>query len=341
MSVAAGLATIPAKTRQPRIGFAGVGWIGRHRMQAMTADERCEVIAIADPDEKVARAAHELTSGSARICTYDELLQSGLDGIVIATPNSLHADQTVAALENGIAVFCQKPLGRNRSETQRVVDAARAADRLLCVDLSYRFVEGIRQIKDLVQSGALGKIYAADLAFHNAYGPDKAWFYDANLSGGGCLIDLGIHLVDLALWILDFPRVTQVAGRLFSQGQRVRGRERQIEDYAIGNLELEPNIAVQLACSWKAHAGCDAVIDVFFHGSQSGARLRNVNGSFFDFVTEHFTGTRREILSVPPEEWGGRAAVDWLARLRLDNRFDPEAERLVEVSATLDRIYSS
>jgi predicted dehydrogenase len=221
------------------------------------------------------------------------------------------------------------------------VEAARAADRLLGVDLSYRFVEGIRQIKELVQSGALGKIYAADLAFHNAYGPDKPWFYDPKLSGGGCLIDLGIHLVDLAQWILNFPAITQVSGRLFAQGQRVRGRERQIEDYAIGNLELEPDIAVQLTCSWKVHAGCDAVIDIFFHGSQGGARLRNVNGSFFDFVTERFQGTQREILSFPPEEWGGRAAVDWLTRLSICNRFDPEAERLVAVSSALDRIYSS
>jgi predicted dehydrogenase len=342
MSGAARLATICEKTiSRPRIGFAGVGWIGRHRMKAMIEENNCEVVGIVEPDGKSARAAQELTSSSARICSYEDLLESGLDGIVIATPNALHAEQSIAALENGISVFCQKPLGRNATETQRVVEAARAADRLLCVDLSYRFVEGIRQIKELVQSGALGKIYAADLAFHNAYGPDKPWFYDPTLSGGGCLIDLGIHLVDLALWSLEFPAVTQVSGRLFARGQRIRGRERQIEDYAIGNLELEPNIAVQLACSWKAHAGCDAVIDVFLHGTDGAARLRNINGSFLDFVTERFAGTRREILSFPPEEWGSRAALDWLNRLSFTNRFDPEAKQLVAVSTVLDRLYSS
>jgi predicted dehydrogenase len=202
-------------------------------------------------------------------------------------------------------------------------------------------VEGIRQIRELVQSGALGRIYAADLAFHNAYGPDKPWFYDPKLSGGGCLIDLGIHLVDIALWILEFPAVTKISGSLFAKGQRLRGREGQIEDYAIGNLELEPDIAIQLACSWKAHAGCDAVVDVFFHGTDGAARLRNVNGSFFDFVTERFQGTRKEILSFPPDAWGGRAAVDWLDRLTVSNRFDTTADQFVAVSATLDRIYSS
>jgi predicted dehydrogenase len=263
-----------------------------------------------------------------------------LDGIVIATPNALHAEQSIAALENGIAVFCQKPLGRNALETHQVVEAARSADRRLGVDLSYRFVEGIRQMRELVQSGALGRIYAADLAFHNAYGPDKPWFYDQTLSGGGCLLDLGIHLVDIALWTMEFPAVTKVAGRLFAQGKPIRRGERQIEDYAIGSLELKPNIAVQLACSWKAHTGCDAVIDIFFHGTDGAARLRNVNGSFFDFVTERFQGTRREILSFPPEEWGGRAAMDWLNRLTLNNRFDSGAEQFVAVSAALDSIYS-
>jgi predicted dehydrogenase len=193
----------------------------------------------------------------------------------------------------------------------------------------------------MVQSGALGKIYAADLAFHNAYGPDKSWFYSPTLSGGGCLIDLGIHLVDLGLWILGFPDVTMVSGRLFSQGRRVRNREGVIEDYAIGHLELEHDVVVQLACSWKAHAGCDAVIDVFFRGTRGAARLRNVNGSFFDFITERFEGTRGEILSFRPEDWGGRAALDWLGKLTVSNRFDSEAERLVAVSAALDRIYSS
>jgi predicted dehydrogenase len=342
MSGATGLAAISEKQlAPPRIGFVGVGWIGRHRMQAMTAVERCQVVGIVEPDEKMARAACELTSNSARVCSYEELLNSGLDGVVIATPNALHAEQSIAALERGISVFCQKPLARNGSETRRVVDAARAVDRLLCVDLSYRFVEGIRQIKDLVQSGELGKIYAVDLDFHNAYGPDKAWFYDASLSGGGCLIDLGIHLVDLALWILDFPKVTEVTGHLFAQGTRLRGPRGQIEDYAIANFELEPDILVQLACSWKAHAGCDAVIDIFFHGTQGSVRLRNINGSFFDFLTERFRGTQKEILSLPPEDWGGRAAVDWLIRLNVSNRFDPAADQLVAVSSTLDRIYSS
>src|SRR5207237_4413923 len=119
--------------------------------------------------------------------SFDDLLDGDADAIVIATPSAMHAEQAIAALERGKAVFCQKPLGRNADETRRVVDAARANDRLLGVDLSYRFTDALLKVRDVVQSGELGEIFAADLVFHNAYGPDKRWFYDPKLSGGGCV----------------------------------------------------------------------------------------------------------------------------------------------------------
>jgi hypothetical protein len=81
------------------------------------------------------------------------------------------------------------------------------------------------------------------------------------------------------------------------------------------------------------------VISAAFYGTQGGAVLRNVNGSFYDFVAERCRGTARETLTTPPDAWFGRAAADWAARLAVENRFDPSAERLVEVADVLDRIY--
>jgi len=186
---------------KPRLGFLGVGWIGRNRLEALARSGVAEVVAVADPSPENLLAA-SATMGCPSVDSLEQLLGLGLDGIVIATPSALHADQALEALERGVAVFCQKPLGRTAAETSQVVEAASRADRLLGVDLSYRFIEGTRRIRALLQSGELGSVYAADLVFHNAYGPDKPWFYDPALSGGGCVIDLGIHLVDLALWML-------------------------------------------------------------------------------------------------------------------------------------------
>lgn len=308
-------------------------------MEAIAQSGAARVVALADSAADVARQAAERAPGAAMLGSLEELLDADLDGIVIATPSALHAAQAIAALERGVAVFCQKPLARTAAETRRVVDAARAADRLLAVDLSYRFTDGMRRIRDVIRAGEIGTVYAVDLVFHNAYGPDKPWFYDPALSGGGCVIDLGIHLVDLALWSLDFPRVTSVEGRLFAKGEPLSAPITRVEDYAIARLDLETGAAVRLACSWHLSAGCDAVIEAAFYGSAGGAALRNVNGSFYDFSAERFLGTARETLSAPPDEWGGRAAVDWARRLAAGVSYDPDVERLVEVAAALDAIY--
>ena len=255
-------------TARPRLGFLGVGWIGRHRMKAILETGAVEVAAIADPSPEMAAEAGRLAPEAQLVRTLDDLLDAAVDGVVIATPSAMHAEQSIRALERGAAVFCQKPLGRTAAEARAVVDAARAADRLLAVDLSYRFTAGMRRIRELVRAGELGHVYAADLVFHNAYGPDKPWFYDPALAGGGCVMDLGVHLVDLALWTLDFPGVTRVSGQLFAGGEPLGGCPTGWRTSRSRPLELEKGAVVRLACSWRLHAGCDAVISAAFYGTR-------------------------------------------------------------------------
>ncbi len=323
----------------PRLGFLGVGWIGRHRMEAIANDGLAEIAAITDTSSEMIAAARNSAPEAQVVAGLDDLLAMGLDGIVIATPSALHAEQSIRALESGAAVFCQKPLGRTATEARRVVDAARAADRLLSVDFSYRFTEGMRAIREQVRAGELGRVFAVDLVFHNAYGPDKAWFYDPAQSGGGCVMDLGVHLVDLALWTLGWPAVESVASRLFKEGELLGASPDVCEDYATATLGVEGGTGVNLTCSWRVSAGQDAVIGAGFYGTGGGAALKNVNGSFYDFTAELYHGTSRETLSSPPDPWGGRAAADWARRLAEGERYDPACERLVEVAEVLDRIY--
>jgi len=323
---------------RPRVGFLGVGWIGRHRMEAILANGVVEPAAIADPSAECVEAARALAPDAAVVDGLDEMLALELDGVVIATPSALHAQQSVQALRAGAAVFCQKPLGRSAEEVRAVVEAARAADRLLGVDMSYRFTAAMEQIGPLVRGGTLGRVHAIDLTFHNAYGPDKPWFYDPAQSGGGCVMDLGVHLVDLALWVLGFPEVERVESNLLAGGAPLRPG--QCEDFAVATLTLAGGVVVRLACSWRLHAGREAVIAAEFYGTEGGAALRNVNGSFYDFTAERFSGISTQLLANPPDAWGGRAAADWTRRLRAGDRFDAEAERLADVAAVLDRIYA-
>jgi len=329
----------PPAVRPARLGFVGVGWIGRNRMEAMLATGLAEATAILDADDATAAEACKLAAGARRVATFDELLALDLDGVVIATPSAMHAQQAVSALDSGKAVFCQKPLGRTAAEVEAVLAAAQAADRLLGVDMSYRFTEGMLKIRDLIGSGELGAVHAVDLTFHNAYGPDKAWFYDPALSGGGCVMDLGVHLVDLALWALAPAKVVDVSADLFAEGRPLTDPEGRTEDFALATLRLDTGAVVRLACSWRLPAGQDAVIAAEFYGAQGGAAFRNVDGSFYDFTAERFRGTARERLAGPPDAWGGRAAADWARRLAGGSRFDPDLGDVLATAQVLDRIY--
>jgi predicted dehydrogenase len=322
---------------RPRLGFLGVGWIGRHRMRALADSGVAEVAAVADPSQECVEQALGDASGARSATSLDELVDAGVDGVVIATPSALHAEQAVAALDAGLAVFCQKPLARTAEETRRVVDAARAADRLLGVDFSYRHTTAALAVREQVAAGNLGPIHAVELVFHNAYGPDKPWFLDPALSGGGCVIDLGIHLVDLLLWTLGFPPVEGVEARLWREGRPATGDE--AEDFCLAELDLANGTRARLACSWFSHEGRDAVIEATFRGRDGAASLFNVGGSFYDFRAELRNGTGARPLAEPPDEWGGRAAVDWARRLAGGATFDPEIEQAVTVAQTIDRVY--
>ncbi|HVX05956.1 MAG TPA: Gfo/Idh/MocA family oxidoreductase [Rhodanobacteraceae bacterium] len=323
---------------RPRLGFLGLGWIGRARMQALLDADVADVIAVADTDAALVRDAS--SCAHARACaSLTELLRQRLDGIVIATPSALHSAQAITALESGAAVFCQKPLSRTAAEAESVVAAARTHDRLLGVDFSYRHVAGVAELRRLVRAGELGEVYAIDLTFHNAYGPDKAWFYDVAQSGGGCVMDLGVHLVDLAAWVTGCARAEAIDARLYRNGSRMASPIRFPEDYASVQYRLGNGASVRLACSWRMPAGADAVIEASFYGTRGGVSLHNVGGSFYDFRVARFDGTQRSTLAAPPDAWGGRALVAWARKLARGARFDPEVCGVVDVAAVLDGIY--
>jgi predicted dehydrogenase len=132
-----------------------------------------------------------------------------------------------------------------------------------------------------------------------------------------------------------------VRGRAFHQGAPLLPGNDQVEDYAVGTLALEDGATAQLACSWRLHAGREAIISATFYGTDGGVSFRNVGGSFYDFAAERFRGTETELLTDAPEEWGGRAAAQWATRLANGDRFCGEAERLVEAARIIDRLYAA
>jgi len=320
-----------------RLGFVGLGWIGTMRLESVSAV--AEVAALCEPApqrlEEVARAH----PGAATFSDFNEMLAADLrlDGVVIATPNSLHAPQTLAVLDRGLAVFCQKPLALNAREAREMVEAARKADRLLGVDYSYRYTEGARELSRAIEAGELGQVFSVDTVFHNAYGPDKPWCFDPRLSGGGALMDLGVHLIDLVLWLLGDPGVKEVHGGAWKGGQPLR--EGEVDDFANARLTLEGGASASVAVSWNAHAGQDCVIRLSAFGTSGGAEFRNVDGSFYDFELARFSGRSGEVAVRESRDWLGKTILDWAGRL--GEGFDSAIGRSVRVSEVVDAVYGS
>lgn len=300
-------------TGRPRLGFLGVGSIGRHRLRAAIEHGQTEIVAIADLSSERRAAALELAPDAIAYDSIARLLEMKLDGLVIATPSSLHAEQAVAALSRGLSVFCQKPLGRSAVEAALVVDTARATDRLLGVDLPYRHTQAAQAVRRIVEGGDLGRVYAIDLALHG-HVPASEWSLDRARSGGGCVIDQGTHLVDLALWLLGFPAVRAVDALLFAGGTRLAPHTVEVEDFAHVQVQLEGGPSVRLACSWRRAVGNKAVLEASIHG----------------------TGGSRSLDLADP---GSHALASWIETLRATPRFDRAADQFVAVARVIDAVY--
>ncbi len=317
-----------------------MGWIGRIRLQALLEADIGTVVAVADPDPSAAAAGAAAADGSLAVADLDELLRLDLDGVVIATPSALHAEQSLAALDHGLAVFCQKPMARSATEAEAVLATARRAGRPFGVDLSYRRTAAAQRMQQELRQGRIGRVFAAQLTFHNAYGPDKQWFLDRHRSGGGCLIDLGTHLLDLLLWLLGDERLRVEAATLLQAGAKLANGSNAVEDFVAAQLTTASGAAVQLACSWFLPAGLDCLFECTLFGTEGSLALTNVDGSFHDFRLEWRHGTSAQLLVSPPDDWGGRTLCDWALRLQRGEGFDPElAAELHAIPKVIDAIY--
>jgi predicted dehydrogenase len=332
---------VETKKETLRVGFIGTGWIGRNRMEALLHEQFIMPVAIYDTDDEQANKALEITPQAIRCNSIDEMVSTVVDAVVIATPNALHEVQTISALERNCAVFCQKPLGRNAKECNRMIDYAQEKNLRLGIDMSYRYLEGIQIGRTIIENGLIGDIFTVECCFHNAYGPDKAWFYNPELSGGGCLIDLGVHCIDLAMWVLGFPTVKNVSGVLYEKGKRIcKNSQLRAEDYADATIELESGVTIRTACSWKISAGCDAVIKWVFYGSKGTLCVKNCNGSFYDFTTELYKWTSCKVLKCESKEWSQKAIREWANKVYENKQFDESVKEHKIISMILDSIYA-
>jgi predicted dehydrogenase len=258
-----------------RLGVAGVGWLGESLIKEVASSSEFQVAAVQDVRLELAR--HVAQRYDVAWCgdRFEDLVAlPDVDAVLICTPNAFHAAQAHAALRAGKDVLVQKPLALSLADAEATLALAARLRRLLFVDYSYRFLETIATFKRALPP----KVHSARAVFHNIYGPglEKRWFFDPRLSGGGALTDLGVHLLDLALWLLQ-PRQVELVNAALTAA------DAPVENAARLRLLLD-DVDFEVSVSWNAPL---ATTEIGFEvaSADGGMRWENVDGSFFHFRT--------------------------------------------------------
>lgn len=274
-----------------KVGIVGTGNIFRAvHGPAWSAHPGVEISAMCDVrQEAVEAAAREY--GVTRIYTdYMAMLErEPLDIITICTPNVFHSSMAVAALERGIHVFSEKPDAVSPIEAQHMADAARQSGKRLMTMRNNRFTQEALFLKAYIEAGRMGDIYTGRTGWVRRRGiPGRGgWFTTKALSGGGPLIDLGVHMLDLAMWLMGNPKPVAVSGAVYTKfahstlsdsvhsefGSAQEDGTFDVEDLASGFIRFESGATLQLECSWASNI-MEETKFLELRGTTSGCQLK-------------------------------------------------------------------
>ena len=271
-----------------RIGVIGLGGIGEAHLKAYAQLPDARVLAGAEPAQERGRqvaAAHNVPD---LYTDYEELLaRDDIDAVNVCVPNYLHAPIGIAALEAGKHVLCEKPLALSGAEAKRMVDAAERAGRVLQVAFNHRRRGDAQVLKRYIEEGGLGRIYYAKAYWMRRSGIPGlgSWFTSKKLAGGGPLIDLGVHMLDLAMWLLGEPEVRSVSATTYAElGSRGLGghpswvksgggNPYEVEDLATAFVRLQNGATLLLEASWATHSSAGDDFGVVLYGTEGGAEI--------------------------------------------------------------------
>jgi predicted dehydrogenase len=254
-----------------KAALVGVGVAGQvSHIPAWKKLEGVELVTLVDRDqEKAQRVAQRFGVPNATTAIDEVLEDPEIDLVDICTPNYLHAPLAIAALESGKHVLVERPIARNAAETEKMVKAADKADRLLVCALAHRFREDTKILKKFVDRGELGEVFYTKTGWlrQRTDWRTEEWRQQKQVSGGGVLMDLGVQMLDLTLYILGSPKVESVSASAHRAGKA------EVEDSLIALLRLENGCVVSLEVTWGLLMEKDfAYVNLF---GQSGAALWN------------------------------------------------------------------
>ncbi|MDN5821449.1 MAG: Gfo/Idh/MocA family oxidoreductase [Brachybacterium sp.] len=270
-----------------RVGVIGAGSIAQSHLTAYSQNPDVELIAVADMNlERAQTVADQFGAARAYADPHELLADPEIDGVSICTWNNSHASWTIAAIEAGKHVLVEKPLARTLAEAEEIQRIAEQSDRVVQVGFVRRHSPNCQVLKSFIDAEELGEIYYAKASCLRRVGNPGGWFADKELSGGGPLLDIGIHVLDLCWYLMGSPTVVSVSGntydKLGSRGNittmpRYKAADydpskNTVEDLANAVIRFDNGASLLLDCSYSLHATKDS-IDVSVYGEKGGAEL--------------------------------------------------------------------
>ena len=271
-----------------KIGIIGTGGISAEHMKAYTQNPNVELYAFCDIiEDRAAEKAREY--GVERVFTdYNEMLKlTEIDAVSICTWNAAHAPCTIAALNAGKHVLCEKPTAMSTAEAVSMKEAADKSGKLLMIGFVRRCGNDCEILKEFIEKDFLGEIYYAKATYLRKLGNPGGWFGDKSLSGGGPLIDLGVHVIDLVKYLIGNPKPISVYGAAFAKldaRNNVKGKKIyksahsteddicNVEDLAAAMIRFDNGTVLSVETSFSLHTDTDeGKIELF--GTKGGAKL--------------------------------------------------------------------
>jgi predicted dehydrogenase len=339
----------------------GVGWAGQQHMAAYDQLPGTQVVAVAGLEETI-RAELAAKYGIARqVADWQELLEiDELDAISVAVPTFLHAPITIAALERGKHVLSEKPIARNMSEARAMVEAARAAGRVLDIVFNHRQRGDIQELKRAIDAGQLGRPYYAKAWWLRRSGIPTlgSWFTSAELAGGGPLVDIGVHVLDYALFLLGSPAVESVSASTYdllgssgfgsSATSRKTGASESklfdVEDLATVFMRLDDGGTLLVEASWAAHRTEGDEFGITLFGTDGGAELivedYAPSGALRIFSDDDGAAIARRVRTAPGR--GHKTVVEqFVEKIRSGDWREHDGSRAAELARVVDACYRS
>lgn len=292
-STSGGRVAPAAGEKKLRVAVIGLG-MGRGHVRDYLQCPEAELVAICDQDPVRLAAVAKEYEVTRTFTEFSDMLElPGLDAVSVALPNVLHAPVTLECLAAGKHVLCEKPLAMNAREAEQMVRAARSRGLTLMVNFNFRFEQAAWAIHNAVDEGLLGDVYFARTGWHRNRGIPGwgGWFATKRLSGGGGLIDLGVHRLDLALWYMGYPTPVAVSGAVYDHlGKELAkrlGKDFDVDDLAAGFIRFANGATLAVEASWATNSGKREEMFTTLYGTRGGAALRNI-GEGYEFEARLF-----------------------------------------------------